>query len=70
VTIPEIIDQIHEVILEDHKIAAVSIAEQLGFICERVGSIVFLRFVHAEALREVDPEITEGRSKTSTVPVV
>jgi len=30
VTTPEIIDQIHEIILEDRRISAKSIAEQLG----------------------------------------
>jgi len=35
---PEIIDQIHELILEDHWISAKSIAEQLGISRERVGS--------------------------------
>ena len=39
VTTPEIIDQIHELILEDRRISAKSIAEQLGISCERVGSI-------------------------------
>jgi hypothetical protein len=34
----EIIDQIHEIILEDHWILAKSIAEQLA--CEQVGSII------------------------------
>ena len=34
VTIPEIIDQIHELILEDRWILAKSIAEQLGIIYE------------------------------------
>ena len=37
VTITEIIDQIHELILEDRPILAKSIAEQLGIPCERVG---------------------------------
>jgi len=37
---PEIIDQIHELILEDHRISAKSIAEQLGVSRERVGSII------------------------------
>jgi len=37
---PEIIDQIHELILEDHRISAKSIAEQLGISRERVGSII------------------------------
>jgi len=40
VTTPEIIDQIHELILEDRRISAKSIAEQLGILHERVGSIV------------------------------
>ena len=39
VTTPEIIDQIHELILEDGRISAKSIAEQLGISRERVGSI-------------------------------
>ena len=37
---PEIIDQIHEIILEDHRISAKSIAEQLEISRERVGSII------------------------------
>ena len=40
VTTPEIIDQIHELILEDRRISAKSIAEKLGFSRERVGSII------------------------------
>jgi len=36
---PEIIDQIHELILEDHRISAKSIAEQLGISRERSGGI-------------------------------
>jgi len=36
----EIIDQIHELILEDCQISAKSIAEQLGISCERVESII------------------------------
>ena len=40
VTTPEIIDQIHEQILEDHRISAKSMAEQLGISRERVGSII------------------------------
>ena len=39
VTTPEIIDQIHQLILEDRRISVKSIAEQLGISCERVGSI-------------------------------
>ena len=40
VTMPEIIDQIRELISEDRRISAKSIAEQLGISCERVGSII------------------------------
>ena len=40
VTTPEIIDQIHELILEDRRISANSIAERLCNSRERVGSIV------------------------------
>jgi len=40
VTTPEIIDQIHELILEDRRISVKSIAEQLGISRERVGSII------------------------------
>ena len=39
-TTPEIIDQIHELIFEDRRISAKSIAEQLGISRERVGSII------------------------------
>jgi len=40
VTTPEIIDQIHEPILEDRRISAKSIAEKLGISRERVGPII------------------------------
>ena len=40
VTTPEIIDKIHELILEDRRISAKSIAQQLGISRERVGSII------------------------------
>jgi len=40
VTTLEFIDQIHELILEDRRISAKSIAEQLGVSRERVGSII------------------------------
>ena len=39
-TTPEIIDQIHGLILEDHRISTKSIAEQLGISHEGVGSII------------------------------
>ena len=39
-TNPEIIDQIHELILEDCRILAKSIPEQLGISHERVGSVI------------------------------
>jgi len=40
VTTPEIIDQIHKLILEDRRISAKSIAQQLGISRERVASII------------------------------
>jgi len=40
VTTPEIIEQIHEINLEDRRISAKTIAEQLGISRERVGSII------------------------------
>jgi len=40
VTTPEIIDQIHELILEDRRISAKSIAEKLGISRERVGFVI------------------------------
>ena len=39
-TTPEIIDQVHELILEDGRISVKSIAEQLGISRERIGSII------------------------------
>jgi len=41
VNTPEIIDQIHELILEDCRISGKLIAEQLGISRERVGSIIY-----------------------------
>ena len=40
VTTAEIVDQIHELILEDRRISAKSIAEQMGISREWVGSII------------------------------
>jgi len=66
----EFIDQIHELILEDRRILAKSIVEQLGISRERVGSIIHEDLDVREALHEEGPEMPERRSKTSTVPVV
>ena len=40
VTTPEIIDQIHELLLEDDRISAKAIAKQLVISHERVGSVI------------------------------
>ena len=40
VTTPEIINKIHELILEDRRISAKSIAQQLGISRKRIGSII------------------------------
>jgi hypothetical protein len=68
VTTPEIIDQIHEPILEDRLISAKSIAEQLGMSREWVGSIH--EGLDMWKLCEVGPEMSERQSKMSMVPVV
>ena len=65
VTTPEIIDQIHELILEDRRISAKSIIEQLGISRERVGSII-----HEDLDMRKLSAMPERGSKTSTVPVV
>jgi len=70
VTTPEIIEQIHDLILEDRRISAKSIAQQLGISCGRGWDHHSRRFGHSEALREVGPEMPERGIKTSTVPVV
>jgi len=67
VTTPEVIEQIHELILTDRRISDKSIAEQLGISRGRVRPIIH---ENTEALREVGPQIPERGSKTSTVPVV
>jgi len=52
VTIPEIIGQIHELIFEDRRISAKSIAKQLSISRERVGSII-----HGDVdMRKLSPE--------------
>ena len=69
VTTSEIIDQIHEVILEDRRISAKSIAEQMGILW--AGWVYHSwRFGHVEALCKVGHEKPERGSKTSMVPVV
>jgi len=40
VTTPEIIDQFHELILEDRRISAKSVTEKLGISREQFGSII------------------------------
>ena len=40
VTTPQIIDKIHELILEDRRISVESIAEQLGISREQIGFII------------------------------
>jgi hypothetical protein len=59
----EIIDKIHELILEDRRISAKSIAEQLGISRERVGSIIH------EDLDMPVACILPGRSKDLSAPL-
>ena len=69
-TTPEIIDQIHELILEDLRISVKSKAEQLGISREQVGCIVHEYLDMRKLSAKWDPELHECGSKTSTVPVV
>lgn len=50
----EIIDKIHEIILEDRQISVTSIPEQLGILRERVGSIIhkdlYMRILSAKCV--------------------
>jgi len=55
--------------LEDRRILAKSIAEQLGISHEWVGSIIH-EDLDMWKLCEVDPKIPEHGLKMSTVPVV
>ena len=70
-TTPEIIVQIHELILEDRRISAKSIAKLLDISREWVGSIIHgdldMRKLSAKWVPKC---LNERGSKTSTVPVV
>jgi hypothetical protein len=63
---PDIIDQIHELILEDHPISS----EQLGISRERVGSIIHEDLDMLKLCSEWSSEMSERGSETSKVPVV
>jgi hypothetical protein len=59
----------YELILEDRRISAKSIAEQLGISWASWVHHSW-RFRHAETIREMGPEMRDRGSNTSTVPVV
>ena len=67
-TIPEIIDLIHELVLEDGRISAQSIAGQLGISRERVGSIIHEDLDMRNLSAKWVPKCLNADSKTSTVP--
>ena len=69
VIILEIIDQIHEIILEERRISAKSIAEQLDISPERVGPSFMKIWTCRGSSRSRSRNAWRG-SKTSTVPVV
>ena len=69
-TIPEIIDLIQELIMEDRRISDKSIAEQLCISRERVESIIHEDLDMRKLSSNVGPEMPERGSKTSTVSVV
>ena len=64
VNTPEITDQIHELILEDRRISAKSIAEHLGISRERVGSII-----HKD-LEMLVACFLPGRAKDISAPLI
>ena len=72
VTTQEVIDQIHELILEDRRISAKSIAEELGISRERVGSIIHEDFdMRKLSAKWVSKCLNaDQKRQTSTVPVV
>jgi len=70
VTTPEIIDQIHELILADYWISAKSIAEQLGISHEQVGSIIHEDLDMRKLSTKWVPKCLEHGSKTSMEPVI
>ena len=69
-TIPEIIDQIHELILEDRRISAKSKAEQVGISRERVGSIIHEDLDKRKLSPKWVPKCLKTDKKSSMVPVV
>jgi len=70
VTTPENIEQIHELILEDWRILAKSIAEQLGNSCEQVASIIHEDLAMQKLSAKWVPKCLNVDQKTSTVPVI
>jgi len=70
VTTPAIIDQIHELILEDRRISAKSIAEHLGISLEWIGSIIHEDLDMWKLSAKWFPKCLNADQKTSTVPVV
>ena len=69
VATPEFIDQINELIFEDRRISAKSIAEQLGISRERL-TPSFMKIWTRGSYPRNGPKMPERGSKTSTVPVV
>jgi len=63
VTSPEIIDQIHELILEDCRISAKSIAEQLGISREWVGFIIHEDLDMRKLSAKWDPKCLNANQK-------
>jgi len=70
VTTLEIIEQIHELILEDRRITAKSIAEQLCILHEQVGSIIHEDLDMRKLSAQWIPKCPNADQKTSTVSVV
>jgi len=70
VTTPEIVDLIHEPFLEDHRISAKSIADQLGSSREWVGTIIHEDLDMRKLSAKWVMKCLNADKKMSTVPVV
>jgi hypothetical protein len=70
VTTPDIIDQIHEVILEYRWISTKSIPEQLGISRERIGSVIHDDFYTRKLSAKWDPKYLKAGHKIQRASVV
>jgi len=63
-TTPEIIEQVHDTVLDDRRMKVREIAETVGISKERVGYILHVRIGYEKALRKMGAALAHSRSKT------